>query len=177
MTKRKSSIFTVVESVPNWFSARREDDLTSLESEVTHTNTVMTNTELGISSQGIQATAAETANWSTASSRTWPTAEGSECIANWDMPSKAAVTAEGSECTANWDWSSKSEVAAGNIEANLRGYQPVWGGGPRRPRAGYWAEALGCGRKCGDGEFGPRCLLGPASGHRIWSMVNTPMLG
>ena len=85
----------------------------------------MTNTELGISSQGIQATAAETANWSTASSRTWPTTEGSECIANWDMPNKAAVTAEGSECTANWDWSSKSEVAAGNTEANLRGYQPV----------------------------------------------------
>lgn len=49
MTKHKADIFTVVESVPNWFSARREDDLIPVESEVTPTTAIEASSELGVS--------------------------------------------------------------------------------------------------------------------------------
>ena len=53
MTKRKSSIFTVIESVPNWFSARQEDDLIPVATEVTSATVTKSSLELGTPVQGV----------------------------------------------------------------------------------------------------------------------------
>ena len=96
----------MIESVPNWFSARQEDDLGSVESEATPTTTVKASTEVGTSSQELQTTAAETAKWSPTNLPTWPPAEGSEC-------------------TATSDWSSKTTIAEGHDGVIPTGCQPT----------------------------------------------------
>ena len=115
----------MIEYVPNWFSARQEDDLGPVESGVTPTTTVKASTEVGTSSQELQTTAAETANWSTASLPAWPSTEGSRNAVKWDWSSKAEVTVEGSECIATSDGSSKTEVAEGHDGVIPTGCQPA----------------------------------------------------
>ena len=94
MTKRKSSIFTVIESVPNWFSARQEDDLIPVATEVTSATVTKSSLELGTPVQGVPPpVAAEANNWAITGSSTWLLGEGSKGTVNRDRSREAKVTA------------------------------------------------------------------------------------
>ena len=93
MTTRKANIFTVIEAVPNWFSARQEDDLIPVATEVAIAAVTKSSIELGTPVQGFPPVTAEANNWSTTGSSTWLLGEGSEGTANWDRSWEATVTA------------------------------------------------------------------------------------
>lgn len=125
MTKRKASIFTVIESVPNWFSASQEDNLGSVESKITPTVQVKANAEVGTSSQTVQATSAETANCVHAKLPTWPPAGGSRDSVHWSVSRKAGTTAVGDEGASTSDWPSRTEVRGGCDRVTPTGIQSV----------------------------------------------------